>query len=296
MDWWEVSVTVPPELAEVVSDVFLLYAPQGVVIDFGDGEPGALATVRAYLLVDEKVETYRRELEAALRNLSQAQLHTRPGVVSISAPAFRVVRDQDWTADWRETIPVLHLGRQIVVRPSWRSYCSDDGEIVLEVDPGAAFGTGIHPTTQLCVEIVEQWLQPDMRVLDLGTGTGILALAAAKLGAASVLAVDYDPNAVAIARRNAEINKVAHIIHLCQGSLLDVQGTYDIVLVNILASTVVQMLEAGLTSHVRRHGKCVVSGILTEQAGAVSLAMEAHHIRVIELCERDGWVALVGEI
>jgi ribosomal protein L11 methyltransferase len=209
---------------------------------------------------------------------------------------FRVIQDQDWTADWREAIPVLHLGHQIVVRPSWRSYCAEDGEIILEMDPGAAFGTGMHPTTQLCMEIVERWLQPGMQVLDLGTGTGILALAAAKLGAASVLAIDCDPNAVAIARRNAKINDVAHIVDPRHGSLSNVHGTYDIVFVNILASTVIQMLEAGLTSHIRHQGKCVASGILTEQAEAVSLVMEAHRMRLIELREREGWVALVGEM
>ncbi len=296
MDWWEVSVTVTPDLAEAVSDVFLLYVPQGVAIDFGDGEPGTPATVRAYLLVDDEIEIYKHELEAALRKLSQARPRTQSHMRSIPAPVFRVIQDQDWTADWRAAVPVLHLGHQIVIRPSWRSYCAEEEEIVLEVDPGAAFGTGMHPTTQLCIEIVERWLQPDMRVLDLGTGTGILALAAAKLGAASVLAIDCDPNAVAIAQRNVEINDVARIVHPCQGSLSDVRGTYDVVLVNILASTVIQMLEAGLMSHIRHHGKCVASGILTEQAEAVSLAMKEHRMRVIELREREGWVALVGEM
>jgi ribosomal protein L11 methyltransferase len=284
-------VTVTPDLVEAVSDVFLLYVPQGVAIDCGDGEPGASATVRAYLLMDEMLEAHRHGLEATLRKLSQARPHMRP----IPPPEFRVIQDRDWTADWRETIPILHLGQRIVVKPSWQAYQSRAGEIVLEIDPGAAFGTGMHPTTQLCIEILERWLQPGMRVLDLGTGTGVLALVAAKLGAADVLALDCDPNAVVIARHNAEINDVAHRIHSYHGSLLEVQGVYDLVLVNILASTVMQMVETGLTNHMHPHGKCVASGILTEQAEAVSSVMEAFGMRVIERRTQEDWVALLAE-
>jgi len=288
MDWWEISVTLSPVLAEAVSEIFLLYVPQGVVVDLGDREPGTPATVRAYLLVDEGTLTDKRELLASLRRFSQAYL--------TPAPVVTVIQDQDWTADWRETIPVLHLGQRIAIKPSWRSYRSAADEIMLEVDPGAAFGTGMHPTTQLCVEVLERRLKPDMRVLDLGTGTGILALVAAKLGAADVLALDCDPNAVTVARRNAEVNDVAHIVRAYLGSLPEVQGTYDIVLVNIFASTIIQMLEFGLINHIRPHGICVASGILTEQTKAVSSAMNAQGMRLVALCEREGWAALVAEM
>jgi ribosomal protein L11 methyltransferase len=286
MDWWEISVTLSSDLAEAVSEIFLLYVPQGVVVDFGDRELGTSATVRAYLLVDEETASYKRELLTALRRFSQ--------VYSIPAPVVTVIQDQDWTADWRETIPILHLGQRIVIKPSWRSYRSVADEIVLEVDPGAAFGTGTHPTTQLCIEVLERRLKPDMRVLDLGTGTGILALVAAKLGAADVLALDCDPNAITVARRNAEINHVAHVVHAGLGSLPEVQGTYDIVLVNILASTIIQMLGSGLIDHICPQGICVASGILTEQSEAVSAAMNAQGMRVVALCEREGWATLVA--
>ena len=142
-------------------------------------------SVKAYLVADADLETRRHKVEEAIWHLH----HIWP---VIPEPTFRSIADQDWTAGWKESIPVMHLGARVVIKPSWRDYDPQPEEIVLEMDPGLAFGTGLHPTTQLCVAALEDFAQPGMHVLDLGTGTGILALVAAKLDVADVLAVDTE--------------------------------------------------------------------------------------------------------
>jgi len=289
MEWLEVSVTVVPEAAEAVAEVFSRYAPQGVVIDLGTDDQTAVqqVTVKAYLAVDNAIAEHRQKVEEALWHLH----HIWP---VIPDPVFTLIRDQDWTAGWKESIPVLHLGRRVVVKPSWREYTIQPNELLLEMDPGLAFGTGLHPTTQLCVEALEDLVQPGMRVLDLGTGTGILALVAAKLGAAEVLAVDNDVNAVAVARRNARNNTAAHQIRVLHGSLAEVGEPYALVVANILAHVIVTMAASGLATRLRRGGALVVSGILEEQADEVAVALTAQGLAITERRQRDDWVALVA--
>jgi len=289
MEWLEVGVTVAPEAAEAVAEVFSRYAPQGVVIDLGTGdEPTAQrVTVKAYLAVDEGIAGRRQKVEEALWHLH----HIWP---VIPDPTFTPILDQDWTAGWKESIPVLHLGRRVVVKPSWRDYAAQPGELLLEMDPGLAFGTGLHPTTQLCVEALEELVRPGIRVLDLGTGTGILALVAAKLGAADVLAIDNDVNAMAVARRNVRANTAAHQVRVLHGSLAEVGEPYDLVAANILAHVIIAMADAGLATRIRNGGTLVASGILEEQVDAVTAALHAQGLSVVECRQRDEWVALIA--
>jgi ribosomal protein L11 methyltransferase len=290
MEWLEVSVTVVPEAAEAVAEVFSRYAPQGVVIDQGTGGETVpqQVTVKAYLVVDDDIAERRRKVEEGLWHLH----HIWP---VIPDPVFTQIQDRDWTAGWKESIPVLHLGRRIVIKPSWREYVVQPAELLLEMDPGLAFGTGLHPTTQLCVEALEDLVRPGMRVLDLGTGTGILALVAAKLGAEDILAVDNDVNAVAVARRNARVNAVAHQIRVLHGSLAEVGEPYDLVVANILAHIIIAMAAAGLAARMRRGGTLVVSGILEEQADEVAAALIAQGLSVVERRQRENWMALIAQ-
>lgn len=289
MEWLEVSVRVLPEAAEAVAEVLSRYAPQGVAVDLGENPGDALepVVVKAYLVRDDDIDARRRRVEAAIGHLS----HIWP---AIPEPTFRIIHDQDWTAGWKETIPVLHLGERVVIKPSWRAYTPAPGEVVLEMDPGLAFGTGLHPTTQLCLLAVEAWVTPGMHVLDVGAGTGILALAAAKLGAAEVLAVDTDPNAVEVARRNAHANAVTAQVQLRHGSLEAVEGQFDLVLANILAPVIVSLAE-GLAAHLRTGGILVTSGILVEQVDEVRAALEAHGLRVIETQQQGEWAAVLAK-
>ncbi len=292
MEWLEISLTVEAEAAEAVAEVLSRYAPQGVAIDLGDAPTAERVTVRAYLIRDETIEERQRQVEEGLWHLSQ--------IWPMPAPTFTPIADQDWTASWKATLPVLHIGRRIVIKPSWRSYTPDPNAaqsdvVVLELDPGQAFGTGLHPTTQLCLEALEDLLQPGMRVLDLGAGTGILALAAAKLAASvEVLAVDNDANAVAVARRNARVNDASHAIRLLHGSLADVSGAYDLILANILAPVIIEMARSGLGVRLRPEGRLVASGILAEQLEEVAAALRENGIDVLDARQKGDWVALIA--
>jgi ribosomal protein L11 methyltransferase len=290
MTWLEVSVSVLPEAAEAVSEVLSRYAPEGVAIvldpdGLGSDSP---VTVKAYLKSNSHVEEQRHKIEEGLWYLHQIwQI--------IPEPTFTTIADQDWTAGWKDSIPVLHIGRRVVIKPSWREYVMSDDEVVLELDPGLAFGSGLHPTTQLCIEALDDLLHPGMHVLDIGTGTGILALVAAKLGADHVLALDTDDDAVTAALRNIRHNNAQTAIRLKRGSLAGVEGEYDMILANILAPVIISMVEAGLAKRLRPEGLLVVSGILAEQVDEVKTAMHRHGLRVVESRQKEDWAALVAK-
>jgi len=289
VDWWlEVSVPVENEAAEAVADVLSRYAYRGVVIEAGpEGWNAGPVVVKAYLPADDQLRANKRRIEEALWHLGQI----RP----VSAPTFRSVAEADWAKAWKERLNVLHVGRHIVIRPSWRDYTPTPGDIVIRLDPGMAFGTGLHPTTQMCLVALEEMIYPGAEVLDMGTGSGILAIAAAKLGAGQVLAVDNDPIAVGTARGNVMINGVQETVSVVRGSLAEVSGSYDLVVVNILSKVIVEMMGEGLATRVRPDGVLIAAGILADQGAEVVTAMERRGLALVEQRQRGDWVCLVAK-
>ncbi len=287
MEWLGVNITTDCEAAESVAELLSRYAPAGVAIDMGAEGERSEVTVRAYLVVDETLSADLRDLEEGLWHLQQ--------IKSISDPVYKRISNQDWMVRWKETLPVLHLGQRLVVKPTWRDYAAAPGEILLELDSGQAFGSGFHPTTQLCLQALERHIAPGDRVLDLGTGSGILAIAAAKLEAKEVVAVDHDPKAVAVARTNLRLNGVDDVVHLRRGSLGDVDADYDLVLGNLLAHILVRMAGEGLADSLRPSGIIIASGVLEEQLAEVTTAFHAHHLEVVDLLRQEEWMALIAE-
>jgi len=286
MEWLEVSVTVDNETAESVAEVFSPYAYRGVVIEAGpEGWDAGQVVVRAYLLADDQLWVNRRRVEEALGHLNQI----RP----VSAPTFRSVIEADWAEVWKERLSVLHIGRHIVIRPSWLDYAPAPGDVVVQLDPGMAFGTGLHPTTQMCLVALEKLIRPEAKVLDLGTGSGILAIAAARLGAGHVLAVDDDPVAAKTARANVVANEAQGIVSVVCGSLAEVSGSYDLVVVNILARVIIEMVRGGLTTRVCPGGVLIAAGIIADQEPEVVAALEQEDFALVERQQRGDWVCLV---
>jgi ribosomal protein L11 methyltransferase len=286
MEWLEVSVNADNEAAEAVAEVLSRYAYHGVVIET-DPEHADPVAVRAYLAADDQLQANKRRVEEALWHLGQ--------IWPIPEPTFRPVAEADWAEAWKEQLRVLHIGQHIVVRPSWLDYTPTSEDIVINLDPGMAFGTGLHPTTQLCLEALEELIKPGAKVLDLGTGSGILAIAAAKLGAGSVMAVDKDAVAIKTARENVIANSVQEIVNAVKGSLADVSGHYDLVVVNILARVIVEMLDEGLETRVQPGGKIVFAGIIVEQEARVIEALGQKEFVLSGRQERGDWVCLVAE-
>jgi ribosomal protein L11 methyltransferase len=288
MEWLEVSVTADNEAAEAVAEVLSRYARHGVVIETGpEGWRAGPVIVRAYLVADDQLRVNKRHIEEALWHLGQ--------IWPVPAPSFRSVAEADWAEAWKEQLKVLHVGQRIVIRPSWLDYTPKLKDIVIDLDPGMAFGTGLHPTTQLCLEAQEKLVGAGAEVLDLGTGSGILAIAAAKLGARLVTAVDNDPIAVKTARDNVAINGVQEIVSVLDGSLRNVSQSYDLVMVNILAQVIVEMLQEGLATRVRPRGKAVTAGIIADYESEVVAALERKGLALTERQHRGDWICLIAE-
>src|SRR5438477_7328979 len=213
MHWLELTVQTHPEAVESVSELLNRYTTGGVAIEepielIDEGQEYRVLTgepvkVHAYLPIDGKEDEVRKQVTQGLWHLSSL------GPQFVGDLQTRVVHEEDWANAWKDYYHVTHIGHRLVIRPSWREYLPKNNEVVLELDPGMAFGTGLHPTTRMCLEQVEQRTRPDMRVLDVGTGSGILALAAAKLGAASVYCIDNSSVAVESATANAAVNALS---------------------------------------------------------------------------------------
>src|SRR5213082_2027182 len=213
MRWLELTVRTHPEAVEAVSELLSRYAPGGVAIEepielLDEGQEyrvlvGQPVQVHAYLPVDGKEEEARQRIAEGLWHLASLGQHF------VGELQTRIVNEEDWANAWKEFFHVTHIGQRLVIRPSWRAYTPKDNEVMLELDPGMAFGTGLHPTTRMCLEQVERRTRAGMRVIDVGTGSGILALAAAKLGAASVYCIDNSSVAVESATANAAVNALS---------------------------------------------------------------------------------------
>ncbi len=285
MEWLEISVEVEAEVAEAVAEVLSRYVKGGVAIEAGpDGWHADPVCVRAYLPVDDELWDKRKHIEEALWHLGQ--------IAPVPEPSFRSVAEEDWTEAWKERLQVLHIGEHFVIQPSWLDYDRKPEDVVIRLDPGMAFGTGLHPTTQMCLRALEESMQPGLEVLDVGTGSGILAIAAAKLGAKSVLAVDDDPQAVAVARDNVIDNGVRERVRVVRGSLPEVSGSYDLVLVNILTRVIVELVEAGLAERMRPNAVLITAGITVDTTSEVLAAFERGGLALVERRQQDDWVSL----
>ncbi len=287
MEWLEVNVTVKNETAEAVAEALSRYAPRGVVIEAGpDGWNAGPVIVRAYLPADDQLRANRRSVEEALWHLGQIQ--------TVPTPTFRPVAEADWAEAWKKQLQVLHIGQRTVIRPSWLEYTPTSKEVVIQLDPGMAFGTGLHPTTQMCLAALEELIRPGAQVLDMGTGSGILAITAAKLGAGRVLAVDNDSAAVETARANVRANGVAETVNVVGGSLADAPESYDLVVVNILAKVIVEMAQLGLAKKVCPGGTLIAAGIIAEQEPEVVAALKSVGLALTEQYKTKDWVCLVA--
>jgi ribosomal protein L11 methyltransferase len=215
---------------------------------------------------------------------------------SVSKARTRELGREDWAEQWKKDYEIRKVGRRIVIVPSWKTYIPKRNEIPVTMDPGMAFGTGLHPTTRLCLIALEKYLKTGQRVLDVGTGSGILAIAAVKLGAQSVEALDIEGAAIDAAKRNAVENGVADRIKLHLGTLKELGAKIppaDLVLVNILAYTIIRMLP-DLKEKLRPGGLIITSGILAEFRHDVEAALKQEGFEVIEALQEEDWVSLVA--
>lgn len=290
--WLEFSLEVDPETAEAVRPYFDRFGQGGAVLEIPADAAGGRVQVKAYLPPLPDQAQRRRGLEEALWHLGR--LSASGG---LPEPRVRELREEDWAEAWKKDYKPLRLGRRLMIVPSWLGSSPAPDDVVIRLDPGMAFGTGLHPTTQLCLEALEEELYPFARVLDLGTGSGILAIAAAKLGARSVLALDVDGLAIEVARRNVKANRVGQRVRVEYGSLEELSDRrFDLIVVNIYADTILRFLDQGLLGHLWPGGVLIGSGILAQRVPEV--AAEFHRCGLVQVREmtREDWGAVTGRL
>lgn len=285
------------ELAEAVAEVLARYAPGGVAVEStaikaGADEFGEVTgpmRVRAYLPVDSQLEDTRQKLIQSLYYLGRIQ--------PIPEPSFEIIEEQNWMEAWKQHYRPIKVGKRLLVLPVWAEV-PDIDRIPIRIDPGMAFGTGTHPTTQLSLLLLEKYLKLGDDLLDIGCGTGILSIAGRLLGASAAYGVDVDRQAIEIARKTADDNQVQKDIRFEAGSVSEVRaGLFPIsqapvVVANILSHILIHLLDEGMGTLVQPGGVLLLSGILEEKLPEMLSALERHQFEVGEQIMIEDWVGL----
>lgn len=297
MSWIELSVEVHPEAVDAVANVFQEHGTGGVAIEQpmdshieGEEQPIFVGNpvVKAYLPANARAPERERAIEEALWHLQAF------GLSPIGEISRREIDEEDWANGWKEHFHPLAIGR-VVIKPSWREWTPSPDEIVIELDPGMAFGTGLHPTTKLMIEALQARARPGMRVLDLGTGSGILAIATAMLGA-SVTALDISDVSVEVARRNVEANGCANLVQTAEGSIEAASGRrFDLVFANIIASVLID-LAPQLSAALEPGSELLASGIIDERVEPVRHAFRSAGLEIADEQREDDWWLIVARL
>ncbi len=311
MDWICMTVRTTTEGAEAVSAMFMELGIQGAVIedkadiqlnqrpegqwDIIDEEIAKRmdddVKVTVYIAGDERAQDTVAHARQELLRLSKMELGFDAGKLTLEVGS---IDDEDWAENWKSRYKPFRLGRHFVVKPTWEKFDTQDDDIIIEIDPGMAFGSGTHETTGMCVALVEERVKPGDKVIDVGTGTGILAIAAGKVGAVDVLATDLDAMAVRVARENADLNGMKDIIRTREGDLLEaVDEVADVAIANIIADVIVMMAKP-IMKHIRSGGTFICSGIARERQDEVVDALVEAGYEELDIRNQGEWTAIAS--
>jgi len=302
MDWTEITARVPTEKTDEAAAIANMTVPYGIYIeDYTNLEADAEEIAHIDLIDDELVNKdrthsiihmYIAESDNAIEAVSYLrERFTACGIEN--EIKCELVDDANWNENWKKYFKAFEIGEHLAVCPSWEKYDNKDNRTVISLDPGAAFGTGSHATTSLCLEILEKRVTAATTVLDIGTGSGILAIAADLLGAQSAIGVDIDAQSVKTAINNAEINGVSNKTEFLVGDLADkISGKYDIVCANIVADVVIRLFD-NVANFMKDDGILIVSGIIDMRANDVETAAAQHGFKIAQSLTREEWHAYV---
>lgn len=304
--WQQVSISVTREAVEATANLFCeAGARNGVEIDdplllkelkehttwelcdLPMPEETEIVTVSAYYPEDEELSGRLSTIKEGL-----SEIEKRIGSFQIGQLRFRKVSEKDWANEWKQYFHTTKIGSQIVIKPDWESYTPTAEEKVIELDPGMAFGTGTHATTRMCIERLEELVTPNIDVYDVGTGSGILAMTAALMGARSIHAIDIDGKAVEVAKENIAKNHLSNRITVKKGNLLDdADEKADLIVANIIADIIITLLPDAFKK-LRQGGLFLASGVIKERLCDVEKAARQHGFAVLDVKNRAGWTAI----
>ena len=311
MDWIELTVHTTTEGADIVSEALMAEGATGTMVEDRAYIPDPAhptghweiidqalidalpedVVVHAWFEPDSRFPDRLQALKTRLAALNALDLGLPLGALTIDT---QNVRDEDWSEVWKQFYKPFRAGKSLVVKPTWETYEAQSGDRIIEIDPGMAFGSGTHETTGMCLELLEEVMQGGERVIDVGTGSGILAIGAALLGASDVLAIDIDPVAVRVARENIAHNALEDKVRAVEGNLLaSSDGVCELCVANIIAD-VICMFAAPLNDHIVPGGLFICSGIIKEREQDVVDALNAANYTILDVRRKGEWVAMLS--
>jgi ribosomal protein L11 methyltransferase len=302
LNWVEIKIRTAPENEDIVSHILYESGAGGLAIE----DPREIETLKQnkgdWDFIEQSLLDHDDDTIVICAYFSEEQdtdmiaseivqkIETRGlGIVQ-----FSEVDESSWEDNWKAFYKTVRLGERLVIKPTWEKFQQSEGDIVIELDPGMAFGTGSHETTAMCTEFLEKYIRKDMTVIDVGCGSGILSVAAAKLGASKVIAIDLDPMSVRISRENFIHNKVEDIAVAVHGNLLDVVDTSaDLVVINIVAEVVAGVIP-DIMKRLNKDGLIIASGIIESKLDLVKSALINNGLSIIEVKKLNDWCAIVA--
>ena len=311
MKWTEITIKTTTEAVEAVTNILYEQNVGGVSIEdpkdfkfqkknendwdfveeeiFNSGYYGVI--IKTYITEERDVTEDINLIKEKIDGLKEFGIDVGDAIVEISQ-----VDEEDWANEWKNYYKPTKVGEKVVVKPTWEEYEAKEGDLIIELDPGMAFGTGTHETTSMCIQQLEKYVKQDSKVFDIGCGSGILAIAAAKLGANDVLAVDLDEVAVKVSKENIELNKVEDKVKALHGNLMEVvSDKADIVVANIIAD-IIKILAKDIKNFMKDDAVFISSGIIHAKVDEVKASLEENGLEIIEVQSLGEWNAIVSKI
>lgn len=300
MNWTEIKIEVPTQYTETAEAIANMAVPYGIYIeDYSDLEKGAMEIAHIDLIDEDLLKSDRTKsiihvYVSAEHNAAESISYLTERLKSAGVEFIidsSAISENDWSENWKQYFKCTEIGKRLCICPSWEEYSNTENRVVLNIDPGAAFGTGTHSTTAMCLKLIEEYIKPDCTMLDIGCGSGILSIAGVLLGAKHATGIDIDPMAVKVAKENAKLNNVSDRTSYINGNLNEqVTGRFDIVAANIVADVIIN-LSKEVASLLNENGIFICSGIIDERAPEVLSALKKSGLKVIKESYDRNWAA-----
>ena len=298
MDWLELSIDTPNEFVEPISQIFLRYANTNIAIienieynpDEGESKPNNYSvTIKTYIKQSKKSDNICTQIDIATSLIRY--------IAPVGALKIYKLDNSDWKNYWKSQFSNIIIGNNLVISPTWQNYKTKTTEIVIKLDTDIAFGKGYHPTTNMCLQLLESNIKPGMKIIDIGCGSGILSIASIKLGAKKVIGIDIDPNAIKVSKQNSVINLTSEYSEFLKGTLTNLNlnlKTFDIIVINI-SSKIFKELASYIKKHISINSKVIISGILEENSNDIQKILKTLNFNILSNNPLEGWITLLAE-